>query len=538
MSVEFRQRKPGEYARIVWKRKWLIVLPAIAITLAIAWVVYRLPDVYESVTLIVVKPSTIPTSVVPSLSDDTLTRQLNNINQVVTSRSSLQPLVERYDLYAQERLRGEPMESVIDRMRRDIHVEVNTSRNDITNGFNITYRGRDPRTTQAVARELASRYIDEQTKATVNVSTQTKEFFGHQVEQAKSELDEIDRKRLEYMQAHVGSLPSEYPSLIGQLAGLREQQKALIAEIGRLRDQRTALSNQLSDLERQSEQDREQVIENTIDPRTTTAYAELVKRKADLDAEYQSMATTLKPKNPDMVAKKSQIDNIQAEIDRMLREWKNSIEEKRRRIEGRPDLRLTNLKSNLQLIQGEQTRLETALNQNNVSIAEIEARINGVPSSEVALEALNREYQTKKSVYDSLLTKQTAADLGAAVASNAQGETIQVIDPANLPSRPVAPKRLLLTAVGLMIGLAVGLLFAAVFEVPRLLTIQTTEDARHYTGLPVLVSVPELLTPQEARRIPQRRMLLVAAGIVITILSIPGLAFVLKRVHIFDIFVS
>jgi uncharacterized protein involved in exopolysaccharide biosynthesis len=54
MSVQFRQRTPGEYARIIWKRKWLIILPAIAIASAITWVVLRLPDVYESTTLIIV----------------------------------------------------------------------------------------------------------------------------------------------------------------------------------------------------------------------------------------------------------------------------------------------------------------------------------------------------------------------------------------------------------------------------------------------------------------------------------------------------
>ena len=31
MSIEFRQQTPGEYAKIAWKRKWLIILPAIAI---------------------------------------------------------------------------------------------------------------------------------------------------------------------------------------------------------------------------------------------------------------------------------------------------------------------------------------------------------------------------------------------------------------------------------------------------------------------------------------------------------------------------
>ena len=93
MSVEFRQRKPSEYLRIAWQRKWLIILPAIAIATAVAWVVYRLPDVYESSTLIVVTPSTLPTSVVPTVTEDTITRQLSGITQVVTSRSSLEPLI-------------------------------------------------------------------------------------------------------------------------------------------------------------------------------------------------------------------------------------------------------------------------------------------------------------------------------------------------------------------------------------------------------------------------------------------------------------
>ena len=99
MSVEFRQRKPSEYLKILRRRKWLIILPTVAIATAVAWVVIKLPDVYQSTTLIVVKPSTLPTSVVPTNAEDNLTRQLASISQVVTSRSSLEPLVEKYDLY-------------------------------------------------------------------------------------------------------------------------------------------------------------------------------------------------------------------------------------------------------------------------------------------------------------------------------------------------------------------------------------------------------------------------------------------------------
>src|ERR1044072_9832705 len=98
MSVEFRQRTPGEYAQIVWKRKWRILLPAIAITVAVAYVVCRLPNVYESTTHLIVRPSTIPGALVPTLSDVDLSMRISNISQMVTSRSSLDPLSIKYDL--------------------------------------------------------------------------------------------------------------------------------------------------------------------------------------------------------------------------------------------------------------------------------------------------------------------------------------------------------------------------------------------------------------------------------------------------------
>jgi len=257
MSIEFRQRTPSEYLKIIRRRKWLIILPIIAVTSAVALVVYRLPNVYESVTLIVVKPSTLPTTVVPTVTEDNLTRQLTSIAQVVTSRSSLEPLVDKYELYKTERLRGEPMEAIIDMLRKDIKVEVNTSRNDITNGFNITFRGRDPRNTQAVTSELAGKYISEQMKNTINSTAMAKTFIDQQVRLTKEELDAIDKRRLDFMQQNVGNLPTEATSLVGQLSGLREQQKALIAEVGRLQDRRSALTSQLTLMKRQYEQTKE-----------------------------------------------------------------------------------------------------------------------------------------------------------------------------------------------------------------------------------------------------------------------------------------
>src|SRR5213075_2524944 len=137
---------------------------------------------------------------------------------------------------------------------KQIKVEVNTSRNDITNAFNITYRGRDPKTTQAVAGELASKYIDEQTKGTINAGTSAKQFIEEQVRQAKEELDTIDNQRLTYLQQNMNNLPSQSQALVGRLTGLHEEQKALIADQGRQRDLGAAYRTQLADITKSYEQ--------------------------------------------------------------------------------------------------------------------------------------------------------------------------------------------------------------------------------------------------------------------------------------------
>ncbi|HKR59903.1 MAG TPA: GNVR domain-containing protein [Pyrinomonadaceae bacterium] len=538
MSVEFRQRTPGEYAKIAWQRKWLIILPTIAIAAAVAWAVYRLPDVYESSTLIVVTPSTLPTSVVPNISEDTITRQLSGITQVVTSRSSLEPLVAKYELYQTERLRGEPMENIIESMRKDIKVEVNTSRNDITNGFIISYRGRVPKTTQAVTAALASKYIDEQAKSTINSTTSAKQFIENQTRQAKEELDAADLKRLEFMQQNVGNLPSEASTLIGQLSGMREQQKAYITEVGRLQDRRSALSGQLALIKKTADQVKEEVIENTTDPKTTPAWAQLAARKADIESQVQRMLTELRPKHPDVLAKQAELDSVKKSMDEMVSDWQDRIKERQEKLKDRPDLQVANLEAELRLIDNEIKRQQKTLGDLDGQIGTVMQRINSVPGAEVALGALDREYQTKKSAYDALLGQEQRISLGADAASQQQGEGIAVVDAAYLPSQPVAPKRLLLFALGLGLGFGAGLILAGAFEIPRLRTIQSREDAAHYTGLPVLASVPELLTSQEAKAIPRRRRLLLAAGVAVTIVSIPVLAFALRATHVFEMLTS
>ena len=220
----------------------------------------------------------------------------------------------------------------------------------------------------------------------------------------------------------------------------------------------------------------------------------------------------------------------------MINDWKTKIEERKQKLIQLSDPRILSLKTQIAMMDSDTERQQKMLDETNKQIAELDARINAIPNAEVGIEAIDREYQTKKLNYDNLLAQQQKVVMGADAAKDQQGGGIQVVDPANLPERPVAPKRAVLTAAGFGIGLALGLLLAVGFELRRLFTIQTTEDAKHYTNLPVLATIPELLTPVEARAIPRRKVFAMAASVAFAIVAIPTLAFVLRLTHIFEKF--
>lgn len=535
MSTEFRQRTISEYINILWRRKLLIILPTIAVFAAVSWVVWKLPNLFESASLLIFKQSVITTAAMQPMSEQDLTSRILNIEQEVASRSSLQPLIEKYNLYAQERQRGEPMEALIERMRKDMRFEIDNTRTEEPNAFTILFKYRDNTTARNVTQELASKYVNAQASQASREGSMTRQFYDDQLRQAKEKLDEIDARRVQAMQANQDNLPTQTPSLVAQLAGLREQQKTLTTETGRLRDLIAQDTARLSDVSKQREQELENFIDSIATPESTPAWAELVKRRSELEAELQRMKTTLRDRNPDVIEKQAQYNSVQREMEAQQTTYKAKIEERRKRLQAQIDPRVKAVEYNLQTNQSEYKRQQAQLAQTDGQIAAVEARLNQIPKAEVVLNAIDNEYKSQRELYDKLLGQKQTSDMQTDIAASQQGATIQVIDPANLPTKPVAPNRPLLMAIGLALGLGLGLLFAALIEVPKLLTVQTTEDAEHYTNLPVLVAVPSLLTVKERRRDFMRGWALRAAGVLLAVLSIPALAYALKLSHVFEI---
>lgn len=552
MNGEFRQRTAGELLGMIRRQKWMIILPIITFTAAVGYVVYRLPSIYESTSLLTVKPPTISSNLVQSLTNEDLSQRLQTINQEVLSRSSLEPMVTKYDLYKAERASGMPMELVVEKMYKSIKVELDESGSEKVAAFRIRYRDRDPQAARNVTAELASKYVNAQVQTQTEIAESTKDLFEKQLAEKKAAMDDLEKQRLDIMTQNVATLPESEQGLVAQLSGLRDREanimkekESLMNQKGRLSDSIGANNRQMSLIEDFGQRETVDTARAAADPENSVAWGELIKKRADINAQLDNLLKVYKDKHPLVVAKQSELQRVNEEFENLRKSADKRVASATSSTKVKTDMQKKALELENQRIQAEIGQIETQLSQKDVElrqnaaqVAALESRINAVPGVKVALEGITAQYQSAKDTYNEILKKKNEAETVVGVETNAQGETIRVQDPANVPQSPVAPKRFMLTLVGSGLGLFIGLLLTAVFEVPRFFKIQNIEDARHYTGLPVLASVPPLLSNAEKTWIRRSYWFKLAAGVAAAIGVIPVIILFLQTTKLFDKLVS
>lgn len=539
--------------KMLKRRKWMIFLPVLTMTAAIGYVVYKLPSVYESTTLLTVKPPTISDKVVQSLTEEDLTQQLQTIKQEVLSRSSLEPMVGKYKLFELERAAGKPMELIIDQMFKNIVVEIERS-DDTTKvaAFRITYRDRSPEAARNVTAELAGKYVNAQVNRSTQTAEVTRDFIDNQLNQAKTNLDNYEKQRLDIMVQNVDTLPDSAQGLIAQLTGLRQREEGigkeketLMMRKGQLNDNIRSLNSTARIIEDFGEKETKQAVEDATRIEDTPAYAQLVQKRAELRAKLENLKLSFKEKHPEVIKAQNDIDKVEDEVKALSNNTQKRVQQANQKSTQKADFQKKNLEIERQKAESEIAQIDqqmqskaVELQQNAAQIASLEAKINTIPNVKVALEGINNQYQSAKTTYDDLLKKRNDASLQVDRESNAQGETVKVQDAANLPSSPVAPKRGMLTAMGAAIGLVIGLFLAIASELPKILKIQNIEDVKHYTGLPVLASVPPLYSHSEKAWIKRSHYLKILAGTAAAIAAIPLIIMALTASRVFERVVS
>src|SRR5258708_7806932 len=135
---------PLSIARILWKRKFLILICWVMVSSTVAVVVYRLPTLYTAEALILVDAQKIPEKFVTSTVSTDVQDRLASISQQILSSNRLKKIIEDFDLYRIEK-KSAVQEEILDKMRQDITIKL--ERGWIGNrpgAFRIGYQGRDP----------------------------------------------------------------------------------------------------------------------------------------------------------------------------------------------------------------------------------------------------------------------------------------------------------------------------------------------------------------------------------------------------------
>src|SRR5262249_11798721 len=117
-----KQYAPEDFLRIAWRRKWLILLPAVTIASTVSIITYRLPSLYESSALIQLVPQRIPGNYVHSTVTLPIETRVQSISQQIQSRSRLEKVIRELNLYSEMRQTA-LMEDVLDRMKSNIDVQ-------------------------------------------------------------------------------------------------------------------------------------------------------------------------------------------------------------------------------------------------------------------------------------------------------------------------------------------------------------------------------------------------------------------------------
>ena len=143
-----------------------------------------------------------------------------------------------------------------------------------------------------------------------------------------------------------------------------------------------------------------------------------------------------------------------------------------------------------------------------------------MPQREQELRELARDYESTGALYQSLLKRYEEAQLAESLEQRQKGEQFRVLDPAIPDPKPAAPARVKLFIIALVgsLGLAVGAVMLAEHVDT---SFHGVDDLRAFSAVPVLVSIPRIVTATDRRR-KLWRMRLAAGAAVVGLVVIVG----------------
>lgn len=469
------------------RRRWVLVVALALVGGPLAYAVaVLLPAKYQSQTLVLVEGASVSSDFVKPLDTAGLGQDLASMQQEILSRSRLEPIIRKYNLYPREMNRAS-IDDLVGRLQKNIEVSpilpMSETHSQTLPGFNVTVTLDNPHTAQNVCADVTSMFIEESSQLRINRGNGTTDFLESQMKEAQANLDAQDAKLADFKAHHPGELPEETQNSINLLTTLSSELDASTQALSHVQQEKTyneqMLASQLASfqstqvgtgaspdtLEKQLAALQQTLLQ--LESRYTDDYPDVIKTKADIAALQKKIAdnggsastTTAKSSHPS-------VEPLQIQ---QLRATGHALDQE------------------LADREKQQQRIQQQINLQ-------QARIEASPGVEEEFKELTRGYQVALDTFNDLKKKYDESKRAVALDQRQQGEQFRVLDPANLPTKPSFPNRPLFALGGLGGGLGLGLALAFLLELKDT-SFKTERDVEFALQLPVLAMVPSIEPP-------------------------------------------
>jgi len=527
---------------IVRRRRMLALLPFVFLLAAAASLAFFLPSLWTARATVLVNRQEIPEAYVKSTVNTDVDARLLTLTHDVLDTPRLSKIIEENNLYPSLR-RSKAMPDVVDRMRKDINIDVveakeRRGRESTALVFTVAYTTTDPVVSARVTNTLASLFSEENSRQREQQAVGTSEFLEAQLGELRTKLAAQEQRITAYKEQHLGELPEQKEVNLRTLERLQQQLSLAYENNRRATERRQNISQSMNNLDLASAMvgtgaGGAALVGPTVTPGETAAA-----RLSILRQELIQLQTTYSDRYPDVIQAKEQIRILERRV---------ADEEKKAQAlaagpkPAKPDMSRSSRDMQLAVAnpyvlslmqQRDQADVEAKTTADEITglnrqIGVYQRRLEMTPKREQELALITRDYETTREMFRTLLAKRGEADIAAELEQRQKGEKFRVIEQARLPERPAGPNRIRLLIVGLVLALgAAGVAVVLAEQVDT--SYRRAEEVRVTAGVPVLSTIPRIVTEDDRLHAARQRRMALAA-VAVGLLAVVGTSFMVAH---------
>ena len=539
-----QQFLPLSVARMLWKSKWKALSVWLLLTLVSSLLVLRMTDVYRAEAVILVDSQKIPENFVASTVQVSLQDSLSAISKQVLRADHLFKIIDDFKLYPADRNK-KTVEELVDRMRtRDLDVKLERSLSGNRSGaFRISFQGPDPEVAAGVVNRVTDLFVRENVRTRGQRAQGTSEFIENQLNQAKKTLEEQESNLSKYKLQWAGELPQQEGALMQTLSMLHAELQGNQDASNRAEQNRQMLENTLSFAESSLQTATRAMapipVNEVGSPQTiaTVSRVEAPLQSEILEGQLEAARRRYFDDHPEVKRLRTELEQMRVAESKMPRPAK-PIETKSASIPvskpvapvspqlmadvTREKERVFNLKTQLEVVKRE-LAVRTSDNRRILGmIAEHQARVGKLPIREQQMASLTRDYEISKLNYRNLHDKKISATISAEMERSEQSERFTIAEPAHVPSKPVAPNRLLYGLVACLCSLVCSLALFLTAELKKHTFLGEWEIPAHVA---ILGRIPKIAPPPDTGDRSPSLGIGIGAGISLVLLSLSAIGY-------------